>query len=174
VTRAALLAAACLLIGGPGVAISTRRFARALRFRFQRGRPYIPGSIRRTAFSGLVFGAVATAGAALAATLWITRDLQPIQGAARAGQIRVSKDGGALLLELRTPGDAEEGPVRAAGLAGPTWMVTGMVIAFPEWLAPVGLDACHGIVQAGGPDADLRPLPPELTRAVALFRRLPA
>ncbi len=172
--RAHLVAAACLLAGGPGLAISLGRLSRALRFRFQRGRPYIPGSIRRTAFSSLVFGILAAAGAGLAGTLWLTRDLQPVHGVTRAGEMRVTEQGGELLLELRVGEGTGEAPILATGLAGATWMVTGTVITFPTWMEPAGVEAWHGLVQAGGPEMDPRPPPPHLSRAVTVFRRLPA
>ena len=172
--RTILLAALGLLAGGAGLALSLKHLGRALRFRFQRGRPYIPGSLRRSALSTLVFLLIFLAGGGLAGVRWILRDFQPAEGPTRAARVRVrDQGGGELLLELEPDKRHPDLPAMAAGLPGPTWEVRGVVISFPVWLRPAGVDAFQRLTHAGAPAFGARDLPSRGQWATDLLAGLP-
>jgi hypothetical protein len=172
--RAVLLATLGLLVGGAGLALSLKHLGRALRFRFQRGRPYIPGSLRRTALSTLVFLLIFLAGGGLAGVRWLLRDFQPLAGPTRAARVRVRDLGaGDLLLELEPDRRHPDLQAMATGLPGLTWEVRGVVISFPDWLGVSGIDSFHRLTEAGAPATGARGLPPRGQWAVDLVAGLP-
>jgi hypothetical protein len=146
------------LLAAAGLALSARalpRAARALSFKLQRGKPYVPGSLRRALATLLLGLAVTGAGVQLAGARWLLRDFGPAGAAAR---VRVTGEPGALLLELETAGAGGRKAVRAVGLAGADWQVQGVIVTFPEWTEPLGLGTLHRIVEAGDPGAAPSPL----------------
>lgn len=172
--RAILLAALGLMVGGTGLGLSLKRLGRALRFRFQRGRPYIPGSLRRATVSTLIFLLLFLAGGGLAGVRWVLRDFQPAVGPTRAARVRVrDQGGGELLLELE-PDKGHPGlQAMAAGLPGPTWEVRGVVISFPRWLRSLGIDSFQRLTSAGAPAVGDRDLPSRGQGAADLMAGLP-
>ncbi|MFQ5670235.1 MAG: hypothetical protein ACE5HD_06910 [Acidobacteriota bacterium] len=173
--RAVFLAGIALVVGFFGSWRAFKELARAIRFRFERGRPYVPGSISRTAFSSLVFLSIFAAGAGLGTCRWLLRPFQQIHGVTHAGRVRVTEsDSGGLLLELQVDARQPQAPVMAAGLPGRTWWVSGTVISFPAWLRVAGLDAAHRVQLAGWPGQAPPAVPTKVARATRWLRYLPA
>jgi hypothetical protein len=172
--RTVLLAALGLLAGGAGLALSLKHLGRAVRFRFQRGRPYIPGSLRRASLSTVVFLLIFLAAGGLAGMRWLLRDFQPVNGPTRAARLRVRDQGaGDLLLELEPDERHPRLQAMAAGLPGASWEVRGVVVSFPPWLRPLGVDAFQRLTGAGEPVRGGRGLPARARKAVDLLAGLP-
>jgi hypothetical protein len=173
--RATVLAALGVLGGGAGLWLSLKNLSRAVRFRFQRGRPYIPGSLRRSILATAVFLSVFLVGATLGSVRWLLSDYQPVDDVTRAARVRVRElDGGELLLELEPDRRHPERRPMAVGLPGATWEVAGVVISFPSWIRLLGLDASHRLAGAGAPSVGGGTLPARAQRAADLFAGLPA
>jgi hypothetical protein len=172
--RTIVLAVVGLLAGGAGLTLSVKYLGRAVRFRFQRGRPYIPGSLRRAALSTLVFLLIFLFGGGLAGVRWLLRDFQPVVGPTRAARVRVRDQGaGGLLLELEPDKRHPDLQAIAAGLPAQTWEVRGVVVSFPVWLRSLGIDAFQRLTDAGAPAGGGRSLPARARRAADLVAGLP-
>jgi len=169
--RAYLLATLIGLGGGLILLRAGRHLGHALHFRFRKGKPYVPGSIRRAATACVLATLLVLGGAALAGARWLVRDFQPINGAARAGRLRVLA-AEPLLMELEA--DAGGQPdLRATGLRGADWQVRGLILTFPAWTGSLGLGAFHRLMAAGDPEATAMGVPASVAEARGLVARLP-
>jgi hypothetical protein len=166
-TRLWILALLGSAAGALGVLAASRHLARAIHFRFERGRPYVPGSIRRAAAGlGLSLLLAGAGGLALLTALSL-RPYAPIAGEDHVGDLEVSSSGGGeYLLELRLPGRPGAGEtVQAVGLTSPSWEVSGWVFALPPWAGFLGVEGGHVFLGPGSPEGEASGRPPGLGSA---------
>ena len=145
--RTVLLAALALLVGLPLLALSLAKLTRAVRYRFQWGKPYIHGSIARATRAALAALLIAGFGTGLALTRWLLRDYQPLDQPSIVARVRVLDRGSGYVLEMKTEPVAGDSRLLAVGLPGETWQIRGTVVTFPAWARPTGLKECQ-ILQA--------------------------
>lgn len=153
--RAWLVGSAGLLGGGALLLYALTRLGRAVRFRLQRGKPYMPGSIGRASRSALAGLLVVLGGGMVAGARWSVDGYAPLHRMEEAARLRVQDSGGGqLLLEVELPGVA---PARfAKGLSSPDWTLHGTIIQFPAWAGPLGLARYHRLDSVGTADGDER------------------
>ena len=169
--RAYFIAILAILVGGFVLARGTRHLGRSLHFRFRRGKPYVPGSIRRALVTCLLAMLLLLGGSALGAARWLVRDFQPISGPTRAGRLQVN---GENPMTLHLEGVSGGRPdLRVTGLRGSEWQVRGLILTFPEWTSFLGLGAFHRFMAAGDADTAQVKLAPSVAEARRLADALP-
>jgi hypothetical protein len=170
--RAYFLAVLAMLLGGFVLVRGMRHLGRSLHFRYRKGKPYVPGSIRRAMVTCLLAGILLLGGSALAAARWLVRDFQPISGPTHAGRVQVN---GENPMTLHLEGVSGGRPnLHVTGLRGTDWQVLGLILTFPEWTSALGLGSFHRFLAAADGDPGRVKLPVSVAEARRLAETLPS
>ena len=171
--RPVLLAGIALVIGLPCLALSLANLARAMRFRFQWGKPYVPGSIARATRAAFLALLIAGFGTGLALTRWLLRDYQPLDQPATVAEVRVLDGGSGYVLEMKTHPFDGDSRLLAVGLPGETWQIRGTVVRFPAWAEPIGLIDFQIVDAIAEPNGSVLSSLSDGEAAVVFLSRLP-
>lgn len=172
--RAVLLATLFLGVGLPLLAFALAKLARAVHYRFQWGKPYVPGSIARATRVALAALLITGFGMGLGLTRWLLRDYQALRQPAIVAEIRVLDRGSGYVLEMKTEPIAGHPRLVAVGLPGETWQIRGTVVTFPTWAGPTGLTAFQIVETVAEPNGAVLARLGHGRSAVDLLSRLPA